>query len=150
MSRETDPVLTFLHGMITLLGLFMYIVILSLIWQDPVLAELIILGILGGGTVIYSVGWCINHADDFLELLTRKQSTPADPTGFLKKYKNPILDKLDFLERKYAISTLDFMFYVSREFKPDHMDNLDYIEWLSLVNDLPSVRAEESEETING
>lgn len=86
--------------------------------------------------LILFVGWCILHYNNFCELFDKRKSQQNKD---LPCYGNSTLDRLDKLEAKYRITTVQFMNFASKDRMPFGMDNLDYLEWISLVNDLPSI-----------
>jgi|SRR5579864_1753751 len=96
---------------------------------------LIFLGLVGFFTFVLFVGWCILHYNNFCELFSRR----ADKNAPVPSYGNTTLGKLSRLENKYRITTVEFMSFASRDLMPYGMDNLDYLEWVSLVNELPSI-----------
>jgi hypothetical protein len=89
----------------------------------------------------YAVGWCIAHYEEF-RLLLHLYSGAREDKIKLPSYGVPVLDKMQQLENKYSISTVKFMAFVHDGVIPFKMDNLDYLEWISLVNELPLINAE--------
>lgn len=108
---------------LSILGMLIY-----LLFKLP----LVFLGIVIGFFFIVFVGWCMKHFDDFWNLFVVPQEPPpSEPT-----YGIHVLDRLQYLENKYRINTVQFMSCVYRDVIPYGMDNLDYLEWLALVNEL--------------
>jgi len=86
---------------------------------------------------LLSVGWCIAHWDDFYNLFRTQEKTAPKSISDPIPYGIPVLDKLTYFERKYKISTTVFLTFVCEDVIPLGMNNLDYLEWISLINDLP-------------
>jgi len=105
----------------------------------------ILLCVLGGAAFIFSVGWCIEHYDDF-----KREFFSTDPPKKqelqYRQYDIPVIDALSKFETKHHLSTIEFMAFVYRNQIPAGVDNLDYLEWISLVNALPSITNETEED----
>jgi hypothetical protein len=102
----------------------------------------IVLVTLGFFLVLYSVGWVMKNYDRFMiEFATANK--PPIPT---KAYGVPILDGLDKFEKKYHLTTVQFMNFVYHEWIPAGMNNLDYIEWLAMASQLASITLEKKGE----
>lgn len=56
----------------------------------------------------------------------------------------PVIDGLRRLESKYWMSTLTFMTFIYNGQIPHNVDNLDLIEWLGLVNELPHIQSDDT------
>jgi len=101
----------------------------------------IFLAIIGVIIALYMIGWCIVKWEEFYTFMTFKSSYKVPPPP-IPLYGIPVLDGLQRLERKYNISTTQFMSFVYHKVIPVGMDNLDYLEWVSLVNELSFVEEE--------
>lgn len=132
-----DYIETFLFGFFGTIVLGAILLIIAVLCIHPII---IVMGI-GVGTLIYAVGWCMKHYEDFKALLRTGKFDSSIPAPIVPYYKIPILDGLDRLEKKYNITTIHFMYFVYTDKIPYNMDNLDYIEWLGLVNELSSIRS---------
>lgn len=121
-------------GILLVFGTFIFLLIEKFKWF---LFALLVL------TFVYIVGWLIIHEQDFFDLFTTREEKPKEP---LPSYGSSILDRLNRLEKKYSISTLKFMSFIKSGIIPFGMDNLDYLEWLSLVNELPLINTEKGED----
>lgn len=94
---------------------------------------------------VYSLGWCIYHYQDFKDLLHLKREVLEKVQPEIS-FRIPVIGKLEAFEEKYYITTVRFMIYVHDNQIPYGMNNLDYLEWLSLVNELPSINNNEQGE----
>jgi hypothetical protein len=86
----------------------------------------------GGFLFVISVGWCVKHYDDFKALFIK----PIQPDLFKipkTNYGNKTLDGLSYFEKKYGMTTVQFMGFVYKDLMPHGMNNLDYIEWLAMA-----------------
>ena len=75
--------------------------------------------------------------DDFSTLFKNIPATTQIKSNIFDDV--PTLHKLHEFEQKYKMRTLEFMHHVYHNNIPLGMNNLDYLEWLSLVNDLPMI-----------
>jgi hypothetical protein len=144
MIRWDEIIETFLYGLIctTLLGV-VGLFIFGL-FQTPVIA----CSIIGGIFVVYSIGWLFKNYDDIVNEV--KETNTVQPNKDQTVYRIPIVDKIQKLEAKYHISTIEFIVFVHDSYIPFGMDNLDYLEWISLINELPSITTSTQGDDYNG
>ena len=110
------------------------------LFQTPTIV-LIAVGSVG---FIYVVGWCLRNYKNFKDLLHLKREV-IEQTQPEISYRIPVIGKLEAFEEKYHLSTVRFMVYIHDNNIPYGMNNLDYLEWLSLVNELPSINNRQGE-----
>ena len=134
MSNFTaDTIEIFFLGMLgtILLGIIGFVIYL-------LFTNLLIVGYIAGCLLfIYVVGWCIKNADNFATLVKSTPKVKAENST--PGHENVVLDGLQKLETKYDLTTVKFMGMVMHGFRPYGMDNLDYMEWIALTNELPSI-----------
>jgi hypothetical protein len=127
----------FVLGMFGMLALSVASLIIwgfYLIMQSPLL-----IACAGGGILfIFMLGWCIKHWDDFFDLFVGNTNLQKVTPNQIS-YGHPTLDKLQQFEEKYYMKTIAFMQFVYNDNIPSGMNNLDYLEWVALVNDLPTI-----------
>jgi hypothetical protein len=86
---------------------------------------------------LYGVGWLLQNSDHLVsEISSSKELEPVDN---VRQYGVPVLDRLEQFEAQYHLSTVHFMSFVYNDWIPAGMNNLDYLEWISLANDLSSI-----------
>ena len=56
----------------------------------------------------------------------------------------PVIDNLKRLEKKYNVSTVDFMAMVKNGTVPPLISNLDHLEWVGLVVELSNIEGKEN------
>lgn len=103
---------------------------------------LYLLYICGGFSFIICVGWCLKNYDNFKALFVE----PPQPDLFKTpptNYGNKTLDGLSYFEKKYGMTTVQFMGFVYKDLIPHNMNNLDYIEWVAMANALGYIREDE-------
>ena len=138
--REPDLEDIIMYGILGTLGLGFVGIVVFFAVQAPVSLAIALGAILGFIGMVFVVGWCIANFNNFREMFKANKIHDA-PTAPLRTlyYSVPVLDGLAYFEYKYHISTIHFMNYVYHDTIPDTMNNLDYLEWLSLANELPSI-----------
>jgi hypothetical protein len=105
----------------------------------------IFMAVSAGFLVVISIGWCTKHYDDFVSLFSK----PVQPDLFKMprtNYGNQTLDGLSYFEKKYGMTTVQFMAFVYKDLIPHGMNNLDYIEWVAMANALGTFKDPNEEE----
>jgi hypothetical protein len=85
-----------------------------------------------GFLLVISVGWCVKNLDNFIALFVK----PPQPDLFQipkPNYGNDTLDGLAHFEKKYGMTTVQFMAFVYKDLIPHGMNNLDYVEWVAMA-----------------
>lgn len=145
MIRWDEVIETFIYGIIcTSILAFIGVAIFGLFQSPP-----ICLCIFGGIFLIYSIGWLFKNYDDVV-FEFKKANDLISIEKEQDEYRIPIIDKIQKLEKKYNFSTIEFIVFVHDSYIPFGMDNLDYLEWISLINDLPSITTSMQGEDYNG
>lgn len=141
MNRENydwDDIL--MNGIIGTLFLLAFAALTGLLINFPKEFCIIIGGVLSLAVIVFAIGWCVCNKNNFLALFTKDMLKGKQVVRVRwPSYGHPVLDKLRDFECKYNMSTPEFLSHVRKEFIPLNMNNLDYLEWISLANELPSV-----------
>jgi hypothetical protein len=134
---------TLLFGVIVALVIGMVGFLIWALVSNP----MVLLALIGGLLIIFSLGWCVQNIDNFIDALTQSPAlNKVQPEN--KGYGIPVLDGLERFENKYHMSTVKFMWYVYNEWMPHGMNNLDYLEWVAMANSLSSVTMNKKEKGI--
>lgn len=97
--------------------------------------------------VLFGVGWLVLNIQDEYKKWKEDDNQKDYPSATPYTIDVPVIDGLRRLEHKYNMDTLTFICFASGNGKLfGKIDNLDYIEWLGLVNELPTLKISELEE----